>query len=699
MPLSIDQILPSLQALGMWSYWIIGFASLLEAFFITGVFVPGTLIVDAGGILVQNGALDFFDLVWFVAIGSVVGGEVSYWAGILARRGIEGLWEPAQSRSYQRAERLFCRRGGLALVIGRFLGPISGLIPFAAAVAGMDHRRFAIWNIASAFPFALAHVAFGYFLGNVIAMLGPLATRVAVFAGAVVLAVALLWWLVLRIERMLPFILSVGRSIIKAIGDNRDVRAWALRHPRMSRFAGSRFGTSRFSGLPATLLAIASVYIFVVWLVSVAEFLMADPIVQADVRLANLIHIFWTPGLLRFFAHVTALGDMRVVGLLYVVFLALLFAWRRRDLAIGMTVSLAGDVATVTLLKAIFHRPRPVLAYFMETSGSFPSGHAAISVAFYGILFYIAWRLRRLGPIAAALLAANLAFMLGLSRLYLIEHYLTDILNGWLVGALWLLIGITVAEWWRETRSPRTAGNGPRVTTVRRATIGLAALLVLDAGWLVATYDKARNVSPVIETTETVADIAALFSTGNVPISTESVTGNPLEPVNFVILAKDRTAFSQAMMQAGWVTAEQPTLSSLGRAAWVALTKQEGETGLVTPYFWDGRPNDFGFQRPTEEKTLHTRHRSRFWETRFVVPDGRRIFVGAAGFDNGLARGILHHIDPNIDAERDTLESDLTNAGVVNDARRILLSPPRQGESVVGDPWFTDGEAVAAILQ
>lgn len=53
MPHTLDQILPSLASLGLWSYWIIAAAALFEAFFVTGLFVPGMLVVAAGGILVQ----------------------------------------------------------------------------------------------------------------------------------------------------------------------------------------------------------------------------------------------------------------------------------------------------------------------------------------------------------------------------------------------------------------------------------------------------------------------------------------------------------------------------------------------------------------------------------------------------------------------------------------------------------------------
>lgn len=86
MTLPLDAFLPSLAVLGLWSYWALGLAAFLEAFVPTGLFMPGTLIVEAGGILVQQGLLDYLDLVWFVAAGAILGGEASYSLGRLARR-------------------------------------------------------------------------------------------------------------------------------------------------------------------------------------------------------------------------------------------------------------------------------------------------------------------------------------------------------------------------------------------------------------------------------------------------------------------------------------------------------------------------------------------------------------------------------------------------------------------------------------
>jgi membrane protein DedA with SNARE-associated domain/membrane-associated phospholipid phosphatase len=695
MPHSLDQILPSLESLGVLAYWIIGLAAGLEAWFVTGVFVPGALIVEAGGILVQQGAIDFFDLVWFVAIGSALGTEAGYWTGRLARLGLSGRKRFETSRAYARAERLFARHGGLALVLGRFLGPVAGLVPLVAAIAGMDRRRFLLWNLLAAVPYALAHVALGYFLGNVITRFGPMVTRVALLGAALVAALALIWWLVLRIARLTPVVLSVARSMVRAIGENPDVAAWSARHPGLARQLGRRLEPSRFAGLPATFLVFVFAYILFIWLGSVFDFLTADPIVQADERVANLVHAFWTPTLLRVAAHVTALGDSRVVGALFTATAGWLVVRGRRDLAAGLATAVIGNVASVAVLKAIFDRPRPALAYFTETTNSFPSGHAAISVAFWGMLFFIAWRSRWLGLVAASLLATAMVFAIGFSRIYLIEHYMTDVANGWLVGALWLVVGVAVAEWRAEAAARHPPG--PVLPIPRVAVFVVAAACVGFAGWTVATYEKALNIPVAAAPDRPVADVAALLADPQMASTTESVMGTPLEPVNVILLATDEATIRAAMQAAGWQTAQPPSLVPLARAAWAAWTNRADDTAPVTPYFWQGAPNDLAFEKPMPGAGLRERHHVRVWQTRFVLADGRRVFVGAASFDDGLDPGIFHHIDPDIDTERDTLTSDLGAAGA-RVLPQVAMSPPRLGTSVAGDPWFTDGAAAVIAL-
>jgi membrane protein DedA with SNARE-associated domain len=66
----------------------------------------------------------------------------------------------------QRGEAFFRRHGNKSVFLGRFMGPIRGIIPFIAGLLAMDKRAFLLWNVLSGVLWATAHVLAGYFLGN-----------------------------------------------------------------------------------------------------------------------------------------------------------------------------------------------------------------------------------------------------------------------------------------------------------------------------------------------------------------------------------------------------------------------------------------------------------------------------------------------------------------------------------------------------
>ncbi len=506
-------------------------------------------------------------------------------------------------------------------------------------------------------------------------------------------AAILIIWLTLRVAAALfPLALSIFRSIVVAVTQNPEVRTIRARHPAITTFVTRHLDPKRFDGLTATVLSALLIYVFMVWLGTIFDFLASDPIVQADIRLANLIHAYWSPIFLDLARYATAIGDIRTVILLFAGSMILLFVWRRADLQFGLSAALLGEAASVALLKHLFHRPRPDLAYFVANGGSFPSGHAAVSIAFFGMLFYIGWRMRLLGALVSAALALSLSFAICLSRLYLLEHYLTDVLNGVLVGCMWLLLGIATAEWWQARQRSGSDGTlGQNIPLQRPISLLTVGLIVIGFAWSIATYSPPRNLAGIAPSASVAPDVSALLSSGTVPMTTEAISGRLLEPINIVVIARDDTAFENAMGRAGWRRAELLGIGSLLRAAWAAWTNQGDPVAPVTPYFWAEAPNDYGYQRPTSENTLRKRHHARFWRTNYVTADGRHIYIGAASFDDGLDWGLLHHINPNIDAERDTLTEDMRAAGVVVGAETISLSQPHMGETVAGDPWFSDG--------
>ena len=193
--------------------------------------------------------------------------------------------------------------------------------------------------------------------------------------------------------------------------------------------------------------------------------------------------------------------------------------------------------------------------------------------------------------------------------------------------------------------------------------------------------------------------LAQAMTSGVLPRYSENILGDDQEPISLVILAPDRRAFLDLMASAGWQLADAPSPGNIGRALVAAWLAKPYATAPMTPAFWNDLPHDFGFQMPTDTKSLRQRHHARFWQTGMLDRNGMMVFVGTASFDDGLKWGITHHIDPNIDAEREFLVKSLLATGRVAEPERIGLVAPVLGTNMTGDAFFTDGVAVMLRLQ
>jgi undecaprenyl-diphosphatase len=130
--------------------------------------------------------------------------------------------------------------------------------------------------------------------------------------------------------------------------------------------------------------------------------------------------------------------------------------WRgRRTDSLLVVVGTAGALAIWPLLKVIIGRPRPAVDDHLVTvdSWSFPSGHSLNAMAVLGLLTVLAMRERpgRLRRVVLATVGALMVLMVGYSRVYLGVHWPSDVLAGWLIGALWLAVCFTLV---RRNRRP-----------------------------------------------------------------------------------------------------------------------------------------------------------------------------------------------------------------------------------------------------
>lgn len=167
-----------------------------------------------------------------------------------------------------------------------------------------------------------------------------------------------------------------------------------------------------------------------------------------DDRLSLPVHNLRTPWLTNFLLVITWMGD-RTAYIIFSVSLFIFFYIRYRSfifpLQTSLVLILAGGLNR--WLKIIINRPRPDALHLTETASlSFPSGHAMGSIAFYGFLIYLVWRLISTPWIRWILtfLLTILILLIGFSRVYLGVHYPSDILAGYAAGGACLAIFISV---------------------------------------------------------------------------------------------------------------------------------------------------------------------------------------------------------------------------------------------------------------
>ena len=167
----------------------------------------------------------------------------------------------------------------------------------------------------------------------------------------------------------------------------------------------------------------------------------------ADLRFDAILYALRTPALVSVAKAVSLLGETVIVLLITAAVCGILFSKKLRAKAVGLAITVLGAGGSAYILKEAFARARPPapLPAAIETSFSFPSGHAALSMTLYGFGAYLLCRrYPNLSPIILAA-ATLLILIVGFSRLYLGVHYPSDVVGGYLVGGLWIIVGTWTA--------------------------------------------------------------------------------------------------------------------------------------------------------------------------------------------------------------------------------------------------------------
>jgi membrane protein DedA with SNARE-associated domain/membrane-associated phospholipid phosphatase len=415
--------------LGDWTYALVGVLAFLETGAFVGLVFPGETAVILGGAIAGQGETSVvitIAVVWFCAWA---GDSVSFLIGMRLGRGFVMRHGPKVRITRERfgqVEDYFQRHGGKTILVGRFIGLVRALAPFVAGSSRMRYRAFLPFSVLGTGLWSAAFVLVGYFLSQSLNQAADVAGR-GTFVFGVTVAVIVGVVLAVRFVRE-P---SNRARIVARLEATPLIRRLV---PEL-RFLWHRL-TPGGLGLEFTsVVAILSVAAFV--LVGYTSIVSGDPGPTAGDREAfdvvNDLEAAWVTDVAKV---VTVLGSTAVTLTVALAAGAVLAANRRWPELVVLLASVAIAHVAVPELKDAVARPRPAGGLVDASGFAFPSGHATYSIIYPWLALTLTVRLRPRMAHASALIAAGIvvAAAVGLSRVYLRVHYLSDVSAGWALG-------------------------------------------------------------------------------------------------------------------------------------------------------------------------------------------------------------------------------------------------------------------------
>ncbi len=462
----MTSLIEHILRLSGWVALLIVFAvPALESSVFLGFVFPGETALILGGVLASYGRVSLWAVLVAGILGAVIGDSVGYWVGreygrrVLQARPFRRFLKPQR---LERAQDYLARRGGRAVFFGRFTAALRVLVPGLAGIARMRYRVFLPFNVAGGAVWGTAMVLLGYLAGASWKQVAHYATQVGIALFLVVVLTILLGHLLRTARNPESW---AGRQVSR-LAASRPASWLRRRFPGQLEWLSARFQTGVPAGFALTVAVLALAAC--AWSLGSLTFSVLHHVNSArfDPRVLAFFVGHRTPWLTSLAQALTWLGSGLVLWPVVIAAGLGLWRWRRRWLPAALpALSLAGAGAWSLLTRTLVGRPRPPVRDWLGSfdGWSYPAPHAAQALAAWGMLALMAMAGRSLG--ARTLLmtgAALIALVVGLTRLYLAAHWMTDVLAGWALAGAW---GCLLIIWYlftqRAARAAAERASGP----------------------------------------------------------------------------------------------------------------------------------------------------------------------------------------------------------------------------------------------
>lgn len=130
------------------SYLFVFIISLLESLVITGLFLPGLILMGSIGILIGNGQLNFYYVWFFSTIGCIIGDIISYYIGLIFEKKINEIqWFKKNDFIINKIKKFLNLNYICTIIFGKFIGPIRPIIPIISGMLKLPIKKFFLYDI------------------------------------------------------------------------------------------------------------------------------------------------------------------------------------------------------------------------------------------------------------------------------------------------------------------------------------------------------------------------------------------------------------------------------------------------------------------------------------------------------------------------------------------------------------------------
>ncbi len=622
---------------------VITFAvAFIECLALVGLLIPGTVTMTAIGTLVGTGILPFVPIMLWAMAGALAGDLISYGLGYHYRQGIRHIWPFSKCTNLLRkGEVFFLRHGGISIFLGRFIGPIRPILPVIAGMLSMPWRRFLICDGLSALAWAPVYMFPGILLGAASKELPPeMATRLILL---VVFALLVLWC----ISWLLKHIYSEAMVMI----NHALSRLWKKIHER----ANLTF-LKKLLMNPADPLGHNQLTLAILFLLALCIFVELTYSVYHRGILTG-----WNEPIYYFMRSLRSTAfDHIMVGISFVGARQMAIMWggiliwllvRRQWWAashwfgIGVVCFVIGEA-----IKFLVHFPRPVGLVLSPNGYSFPSGHSLVGITFFGFLAVLLttgrnylWRYISYGA------AALIIFSIGVSRIYLGAHWLTDVVGSLILG--FCLVALFTVSY-RRHRVNTLPAQGILV-------IVAFSLVIASYSLLTENYDRSVHNYTPLWTPQTVgAKHWWKQEAGNEPLYRSNRFGKEIQVFN-VQWAGYLPAIEYTLSERGWTVLPKASFSLMINE--FANEPRDLRLPILSQFYEDRKPVLVMYKLIEQPKKAVLV--LRLWDAHLVLNNNESLWLGTINYHQPWRAPIFNRNKKDqfnqLPSPSDTLATDL----------------------------------------